>query len=174
MDLARILFAVMVLLAHAPELSDGNANRELLSRWSGVRLNIGGVGVCGFFLLSGSLIVRSWFTDPHLPNFLRKRILRIVPGYAAAYFLSSVVVGALAPDVTGWFRHLDYSFILGALVLSCPHVPPVLRGMPYPNPKVLCSPFSMSSSATWSSAPGAFCGSSARRGCGCLPCWEPL
>jgi peptidoglycan/LPS O-acetylase OafA/YrhL len=80
----RIVFATLVLLSHAPEITDGNASRELFHRFTGSPMTFGTLGVDGFFILSGYLIVQSWLGDPELINFLRKRVLRIVPGYLVA------------------------------------------------------------------------------------------
>src|SRR5271170_1260907 len=96
-DLLRIIFATLVLLSHAPEITDGNAARELLHRLTRGPITFGLLGVDGFFVLSGYLIVQSWLGDPEFLNFLRKRILRIVPGYLVAVVLSTLAVGLLAP-----------------------------------------------------------------------------
>ena len=94
-DLLRILFATLVLLSHAPEITDGNASRELFHRLTRTPITFGLLGVDGFFVLSGYLIVQSWLGDPEFLNFLRKRVLRIVPGYLVAVVVSTAAVGLL-------------------------------------------------------------------------------
>ncbi len=131
-DLLRILFAICVLLSHAPEITDGNPSRELFNRFTHGHLTFGAFGVYGFFLLSGFLIVQSWQHDPELVNYLRKRILRIVPGYLVAALSATVAVGLLAPGIDHFFRHLDNHFVKSILLLSSPSTPPVLPGLPYP------------------------------------------
>jgi peptidoglycan/LPS O-acetylase OafA/YrhL len=111
-DLFRILFATLVLLGHAAELTDGNRSRELFNRLTRSGMSFGEVGVTGFFLLSGFLILQSWQNDSEFWNFIRKRALRIVPGYLVAAVLSTLVVGLLAPGVPNFFRHLDYHLAL--------------------------------------------------------------
>jgi peptidoglycan/LPS O-acetylase OafA/YrhL len=93
----RILFATLVILSHAQEIPTGDRAAEFLSRLTRRYLTFGDLAVDGFFLLSGYLIVKSWQYDPEPINYLRKRVLRIVPGYLVAVFLSTVVVGLLAP-----------------------------------------------------------------------------
>jgi peptidoglycan/LPS O-acetylase OafA/YrhL len=130
-DLLRILFATLVLLSHALELTDGNWSREILHRFTGAPMSFGMFGVDGFFVLSGYLITRSWLEDPELLNFLRKRLLRIVPGYLVAVMLSTIAVGFLAPAVEPFFSRLDVHFLNSVLRLSSPMTPPVLPGLPY-------------------------------------------
>ncbi len=129
-DLLRLVFACMVLLAHAPELTDGSDRRELLFGVLHAPLTFGMVGTNGFFLLSGYLIVRSWLGAPVLVDFLQKRVLRIVPGYVVAVALSLAVVGVAAPAAPSWFRHLpSHHFFASVLMLSAPLTPPVFPRM---------------------------------------------
>jgi len=130
-DLLRIFFATLVLLSHAPEITDGNSSRELFHRLTGSPLTLGTIGVDGFFLLSGYLIVQSWLADPHLLNFLRKRVLRIVPGYVVAVIVSTLVVGLLAPGIPRFFQGIDVHFLNSVALLGSPATPPVFPGRPY-------------------------------------------
>lgn len=130
-DLLRITFAILVLLAHAPEQTDGNRSREIFSRLTGADITFGVLAVDGFFLLSGFLIARSWASNPKLSDFLRNRFLRIVPGYVCAAILSTLVVGYLAPGVPDFFSHLGHKFWLSLLLLGSPLTPAVLPGLQY-------------------------------------------
>jgi peptidoglycan/LPS O-acetylase OafA/YrhL len=128
-DLLRIVFATFVLLAHAPENTRGAENQELLHRLLRADFNFGALGVDGFFLLSGFLIVQSWQHDPKLLNYLRKRILRIVPGYMAAAIVCTITVGILAPGVDHFFHRLVWSrFFISVLMLGGINTPPVYPG----------------------------------------------
>ena len=131
-DLLRIIFATMVLLSHAPEITDGDRSRELFHRFTHTPLTFGMIGVDGFFLLSGYLIVKSWMSFPRLSDFMCKRVLRIIPGYAVAVLLSTLAVGLLAPGEEHFFRHLNSYFIKSVVLLEDPSTPPVFPGQAYP------------------------------------------
>ncbi len=132
LDVFRLLFASLVIVAHAPELTDGNRNREIWNRLTHSGDTFGTLAVDGFFVLSGFLIVHSWQNDPEFFNFIRKRLLRIVPGFLVASCLSVIAVGALAPGVPHFFRHIGLPFVKSLVVLGVPVIPSVLPGMPYP------------------------------------------
>lgn len=129
-DLLRIIFATLVILAHAPELTDGSNSREILSRLTHSNYSFGSFGVDGFFLLSAYLIVKSWQQKPKLIIFLRNRVLRIIPGYLVAALLSTLAVGLLAPGIDHFFRHLDFHFVKSIVAIGSPSTPPVFPGKP--------------------------------------------
>jgi peptidoglycan/LPS O-acetylase OafA/YrhL len=129
-DLFRIIFAILVLLSHAPEITDGNPSRELFYRMTHQH-TFGDLAVDGFFLLSGYLIVQSWASRPQLSAFLKKRALRIIPGYMFAALLSTLVVGSLAPAAPLFFRNLGGTFVASVIFLTSPLTPPAYPGLPY-------------------------------------------
>lgn len=128
----RLLMATLVLLAHAPEITDGDRHREPLTRLGGA-LSLGEFAVAGFFLLSGFLIVQSWQRRPALADFLRNRVLRICPGFVVAALVSVVVVGALGAAHPGeYFARLQPRTILLELAfLHSPDTSPTFVGQPY-------------------------------------------
>jgi peptidoglycan/LPS O-acetylase OafA/YrhL len=128
----RLIFAVLVLLSHAPEMLDGNRSRELLTQAFG-SVSLGEFGVDGFFILSGFLIVRSWRAEPRPKAFLRKRCLRIYPAFVVATLFCALLVGPLAADPAVYFEQLSVAkLMLGMALLGVPIVPPVFDGTPYP------------------------------------------
>lgn len=129
-DFLRIWFATLVLLAHAPEMTDGDGHRELLIRLTHTPFNLGALAVDGFFLLSGYLIVKSWLSDPRLGSYLLKRVLRIVPGYLVAAIVCVLTVGLLAPGVPHFFSRLLHHvpFYASVLMLGGLNTPPVYPG----------------------------------------------
>lgn len=130
-NLIRLILAALVIVAHSPEMLDGNRGREPLTRLTGT-MSFGELAVDGFFLLSGYLILQSWQAQPSAMDFLRKRALRILPGYVAAAALCILCVGPLAAGASGYFS----SFWLGGtavsvLTLSAPVTPEVFAGSHY-------------------------------------------
>lgn len=131
-NLLRLTFAFLVILAHGPELVDGDRHRELLTRVVGT-VSFGDVAVDGFFLLSGFLIVKSWERKPELKDYFEKRIRRIYPGFIMAILLSAFLFAPLgAANVRTYFAELNYpGLLLTTLTLHLPHLPTVFAGRPY-------------------------------------------
>lgn len=128
-NLVRLLLALLVLLSHAPEIIDGNRSREILTRLFG-SLSFGELAVDGFFLLSGYLIVQSWESAPQAWPFLKKRLLRIYPGFIVATLVCAFVVGPLGAVPKTYFAALDVpSLVVNALFLQKPAVPAVFAGL---------------------------------------------
>ncbi|TWI40173.1 peptidoglycan/LPS O-acetylase OafA/YrhL [Pseudoduganella flava] len=131
-NLLRLVLALLVLLSHAPELQDGDRHRELLTQLFHT-LSFGELAVDGFFLLSGYLIVQSWDLDPVPALFLRKRVLRIYPGFIVASLVCIYLIAPLGADAARYFAELSTAKVaLGLAVLHGPMIPPVFEGLPYP------------------------------------------
>ena len=129
----RLVLALLVILSHSPQLIDGNANREPLTRIVGFT-SLGKLAVECFFLVSGYLILQSWAQSPQIWNFLKKRILRIYPGFLAASFFCAFIVGPLGAQPQKYFETFWYGgFIKSIFLLKIPEVPDVFQGQPYPS-----------------------------------------
>ncbi len=128
----RLLLALLVLLSHSPELIDGDRHREILTNIFH-RISFGELAVNGFFLLSGYLIVQSWQRTPKLYSFLRKRILRIYPGFSVATLICIFVVIPLAVAPINFFTPINFIVHLQEIfLLSPPSSPAIFQGKPYP------------------------------------------
>jgi peptidoglycan/LPS O-acetylase OafA/YrhL len=90
----RLAFATLVILAHSPEITDGNRSRELLTSIFGT-VSFGEVAVDGFFLISGYLITMSWEKSASSFQYLMKRVLRIYPGFVVAFLITLLVVAPI-------------------------------------------------------------------------------
>jgi peptidoglycan/LPS O-acetylase OafA/YrhL len=128
----RLLFASLVILAHSPELVDGNVSREILCRLFGI-LSFGDVAVDGFFLVSGYLITLSFLRSKSNLEYLLKRVLRIYPGYIAAFLFSLLIVGPLAGGTITDLRSVLTIRMLGHLmILDSPELKSAFLGLNKP------------------------------------------
>jgi len=130
-DCLRFLLAVFVLFYHCyPILYGLNAPHHGLAET--VADICGGVAVPFFFVISGFLVTRSWLSDPRPWGFLRKRVLRIYPGFLAASLFCALVVGPLgAADVHAyWHAFQPVKFARWALVLVGPYIPTIFVSLP--------------------------------------------
>lgn len=126
----RLLFAALVVLGHAPDLSfGGTPSHEILMQVFGT-LSFGGLAVQGFFLVSGYLVTKSLLTTRSLPDYLAKRVLRIFPGFAIASLVCILVVAPLAGGDLGAVS--PRSVIASILLLLPPEVPGAFAGLPFP------------------------------------------
>lgn len=127
----RLFFASLVLLAHAPELADGNNEREILSRIFGTA-TFGDLAVNGFFILSGYLIVQSWIRTPVALDFMQKRVLRIFPGFILASLVCAFIVGPLAGSANYFHDFSPVPFTVGFLLLQQPVLPSTFANTHFP------------------------------------------
>ncbi len=74
----RLAFALLVIVSHSFPLGYGSPNP--LSGWSRGQADLGTLGVFGFFVLSGFLIVSS-SRRTSVPRFVWHRLLRIFPAF---------------------------------------------------------------------------------------------
>jgi peptidoglycan/LPS O-acetylase OafA/YrhL len=124
----RLLFAILVILSHSYSLADGERVGEPLSRVFET-MSFGKLGVDGFFLISGYLIVKSAQQSQTALAFLWKRVLRIYPGYIVAYLLCI----AISPLVGGDLASLRANEMLaGVVFMYPPEVAGSFAGTPHP------------------------------------------
>jgi peptidoglycan/LPS O-acetylase OafA/YrhL len=100
----RLMFASMVILAHTPQLVDGNEHRELLTRLFGTS-TFGDLAVDGFFLISGYLIAGSYLRKPRPLQFLAHRIARIYPAFLCASLICLLCVAPFSGIAPGWLSN---------------------------------------------------------------------
>ncbi|MDB6172546.1 MAG: acyltransferase [Chthoniobacteraceae bacterium] len=131
-QIIRFILATLVLFSHSYQLIDGDARREPLAKWCGFTL--GHVAVCGFFILSGFLIAKSWDRQPHFGDFIVRRVARIYPGFVICGIVCVFVVGPLgALDASSYFQTCEFGSLSQMLVLRWPRTPPAFLGWPYPS-----------------------------------------
>ena len=131
-NLLRLTLAVLVLLSHSFELIDGDRSRELLTSVFNT-LTFGEFAVDGFFLLSGYLIVQSWELRTDALKFIKKRVLRIYPGFVVASITCTFVVAPLGSILESYpFRFTIWQFVENTLSFGNPLTGEVFLGQYYP------------------------------------------
>lgn len=107
LDFIRFALAVSVIFCHCYVLYYGTEETvEPLWVFSNRQISLGSFAVNWFFTISGFLILQSWNHSSRFLDFLRKRTLRIYPGFIAA---SLACVFLFAPIGTAdWFMPFGY------------------------------------------------------------------
>ena len=91
----RLALATEVILFHSfPATAHAVSSKAVLQL-------LFGVGVDGFFALSGFLITASWLRDPHLRDYLVARALRILPGFYVVLVITAFVFAPLSVAIQG-------------------------------------------------------------------------
>jgi peptidoglycan/LPS O-acetylase OafA/YrhL len=127
-NLIRLVLATVVILGHSYEMAWNGRSHEPFAVLTHTSTSLGDAAVAAFFLISGFLILKSLLQAPQLGTYLRKRLLRIVPGYLVASLLSTVVVGLATWHSLQFFRHLTLRYPASLLLLDSPITPPVFPG----------------------------------------------
>jgi peptidoglycan/LPS O-acetylase OafA/YrhL len=131
MGLLRICLALLVIVSHSFELTGGRRS-ELLVRVFGT-MTFGEVAVDGFFLASGYLITKSYMNSRSIGAYLRRRVLRIYPGFIVATCFCLFVVAPLsgAPPI-----HFSVTEIIRqcyrVAILDYPEIDGAFRGVLVP------------------------------------------
>src|SRR5690349_11011701 len=92
--LIRLLLAAAVLYRHSFDLvasSHGDLTLDLIPP----QTHIGRIALCFFMVVSGYLVAHSWQQSAGWRDFLRRRVLRIYPGFIAACLFSAFVAAPL-------------------------------------------------------------------------------
>ncbi len=132
--LLRLLFATLVIVSHASTIVDGNGLREPLA-WILPARSLGDLAVDGFFLISGYLVTKSFFSSSPC-GFLMKRLLRIYPGFCAAWLVCMLVVAPYSGAVVWHLSAGQYAWLLFSMLsLQAPFYPGAFHALhcPYLN-----------------------------------------
>jgi peptidoglycan/LPS O-acetylase OafA/YrhL len=97
-DFLRLFAAFAVIFSHGYPIRDGISDFEPYWRISGY-CTFGEISVAVFFVISGLLVARSFLADPSATSFLRKRLLRILPGLVACVAFCIFIIGPLFTEL---------------------------------------------------------------------------
>ena len=89
-DLIRIIFAWFVIVSHSYVLN-GVGESDPLGQLTSNYLILSFIGVKGFFVISGYLILQSLTRSKNVIDYLVKRILRIFPGLIVVLIISLLI-----------------------------------------------------------------------------------
>jgi peptidoglycan/LPS O-acetylase OafA/YrhL len=96
-DFLRFFAASLVILSHSFALTTQPYEPYL---WLTGYATFGMLAVSIFFILSGFLITKSWLDNPQIAIFLKKRILRIIPGLFVAVVFTILIIGPLVTSLS--------------------------------------------------------------------------
>lgn len=130
LNFIRLILAASVIVAHSWPLTGRDVQRPLE-----------GIGVDGFFILSGFLIARSWVRNPNWASFLLARARRILPGFWVALVVTAFVlapIGVALQGSNGWKlitsgESASYVIQNAALYIFQHQVGDSPTGIPYPH-----------------------------------------
>ena len=142
-DFIRFVLASSVILCHSYAILYGYEKflkTEPFMVWSQQQISIGSVVVDFFFIISGFLIVKSFESSSSVTDYLKKRVLRIYPGFVVALLISYLVFGFLGSgwplNLGGYKEYFGYLHKLKELVhiatLQWPYQREFFKGMPEP------------------------------------------
>ena len=117
-DFIRIFLAVFVIFSHSFSALTGDDRSDWISIATRQQIFGGAMAVDGFFLLSGMLITQSWMKSKTAGDYLRKRVLRIYPGYVVCALLCIFVVSPIGwGNARDWFATLHPIQLARAIVM---------------------------------------------------------
>lgn len=102
----RLALAILVVYSHCFPLTSGDYSSEPFYAHSGAQISGGSFAVDIFFFISGMLITTSWFRSQSPGEYLRRRVLRIYPGYFVAMAFSAITAALAVPA----FWQIDISW----------------------------------------------------------------
>ena len=88
----RLSMAMLVIWSHCFAIYYGTEANEPISLLLAGHYNAGNVGVRVFFIVSGFLITQSFIHNPDVKLFMKKRVVRIYPGFLTAAAICIVVI----------------------------------------------------------------------------------
>lgn len=129
----RLVLAASVVLAHSFQLASGKVSDPFYFLCQ-KQESCGILAVNLFFFISGVLITGSWFNSKTMNDYIRRRILRIVPGFVVALAFTISIAAAFSPHPFALMRYQMHSFIhdIFSLGRSSVLAPWVFKNNPYP------------------------------------------
>lgn len=99
----RLVLATLVILSHSFQLTSGRQSDPFFILCQ-CQESCGSLAVDLFFFVSGLLITASWLNSKTMNDYIRRRILRIVPAYIVALVFSVAIALVFAVHPLFWMR----------------------------------------------------------------------
>ena len=122
-DFIRLSMASLVVWSHSFALYFGTEDHEPLSLLLNGDYNSGNIGVMGFFIISGFLVMQSFISTNSVKRYMGKRIRRIYPGYLVATSICALIVIPLYSSIRN-LSALEVAKTFGANLLLRNYFPP--------------------------------------------------
>jgi peptidoglycan/LPS O-acetylase OafA/YrhL len=125
LDYFRLILATTVLCAHSYFIAEGHHAGDPLANICLNQITLGSLAVNAFFAISGFLVAQSWDRCRGIIDFLRRRVLRIYPGYVIACIFIAAIAGPFGAPSFAQYRaefRLD-AFIESVALLRQPIIP---------------------------------------------------
>src|SRR5215469_7058816 len=114
----RLVLATLVILSHSFQLTSGKQSDPFFHLCQ-CQESCGSLAVDLFFFASGLLITASWLNSKTMNDYMRRRILRIVPAFVVALAFSDLIALAFANRPLFWFHMCFHTFLGDILCLGC-------------------------------------------------------
>lgn len=117
-DFLRFLFALLVVIAHSYPLSGNNVSTQWVYKLTNGQVELSGIGLYGFFTISGYLIFLSLKRSSSFFEYYWKRILRLFPALIVLLLLTIFLAPLVYENTTPYFKNLKiYSYFFRNLTL---------------------------------------------------------
>lgn len=115
-DILRLLCALLVIVSHSYALLNLHGDEPLQKMTHLIILS--DIGLCGFFTISGYLILNSLLNSQSILSYLAKRFLRIFPGLLVCLIVVIAICSLFYDGQIGyWLQKQTYSFLYNNLGL---------------------------------------------------------
>jgi peptidoglycan/LPS O-acetylase OafA/YrhL len=127
-DFIRLALALLVVLYHcfylAPNVDRSSTSFAIFAaayNETGLPVDLGGLAVSGFFILSGFLITRSWDRTRSAPSYAAKRLMRIGPAFLVASLIGALLVAPItSAGVDHYFKDQHWLAIVANVLTFRP------------------------------------------------------
>ncbi len=134
-DQLRLIAAFFVIITHSYALL-GFPETDMLYQFTNGTTSFSRFGLWVFFVISGYLVTASALRSTSVFVYIKKRFLRILPGFFVVIAFGTFVVGALFTtlSVTEYFFHpITWDYLKGLTFFRLQYnLPGVFDGNPYP------------------------------------------